>query len=70
MSKVFIRIKDKETGQESKEISIEKLIFDQQDIEFQFGKWGDDNYGTLPYSDFLFYQEDYEVMVRIGSNRN
>lgn len=69
MRKVFIRIKDKETGQESKEISIEKLIFNQQDIEFQFGKWEDDNYGTLPYSDFLFFQDDYEVIVRIGSNR-
>ena len=64
-SKVFIRLKDKETNQESKEVSIEELIYNQSEIEFQFGEYDDDDFGTLPYKDFLFFQEDYEVIVRI-----
>lgn len=65
MSKVFIRLKDKETNQESKEVSIEDIIFNQKDIEFEFGKYGEEDYGTLPYKDFLFFQDDYAVIVRI-----
>lgn len=64
-SKVFVRLKDKETGQESKEVAIEKIIFDQSDIEFQFGEYGDKNYGTLPYKDFLFFSNEYQVIIRI-----
>lgn len=65
-SKVFIRLKDKETNQESKEITIEDLIYNQNEIEFEFGNYEDDDYGQLPYKDFLFFQDDYEVIVRIG----
>jgi len=64
-SKVFIRLKDKETGKESQEITIEDLIYNQYEIEFEFGNYKDDDYETLPYKDFLFFQEDYEVIVRI-----
>lgn len=62
-SKVFIRIKDKEAGYESSEVTIEDLIFNQHDIYFEFP-----NGGQVPYKDFLFFQEDYEVIVRIGEN--
>lgn len=65
MSKVFIRLKEKETGIESNEISIEELIFNQSDIEFDFWNKTKTDVNTLPYKDFLFYQNDYEVIVRI-----
>ena len=65
MSKVFIRLKEKETGIESDEISIEELIFNQSDIEFDFWNKTKTDVDTLPYKDFLFYQNDYEVIVRI-----
>ena len=61
-SKVFIRIKDKETGYESSEVTIEDLIYNQNEIAFEFIE----DSSALPYKDFLFYQDDYEVIVRIG----
>ena len=60
MSKVFIRLKDKETGIESNEVSIEDLIYNQDEIEFEFP-----HAEFLPYKDFLFYRDAYEVIVRI-----
>lgn len=73
-SKVFIRLKDKGNNCESEEITIEKLIFNQDDIEFRFPNYVEeyedgskDIYeAQLPYKDFLFFQDDYEVIVRIG----
>lgn len=66
MSKVFIRLKDKITGIESNEISIEDLIYSQDEIEFEFPH---EEY--LSYKDFLFFQNDYEVIVRIlGGNKD
>ena len=62
---VSIHLVDKETGQESKGIAIEDLIFNQQEIEFEFGEFGDEDFATLPYKDFLFFQDDYEVVVHI-----
>lgn len=72
---VFIRLKDKETGEESQEISIEELIYNQDEIEFIFDEYDTDCFNgefptQLPYKDFLFFQDDYEVIVRIeGSGR-
>lgn len=57
---VVMYIKDKRTNNKSKPISIEDVIFNQHDVEFEF-----DNGDTLPYNDFLFYQEDYAVTVRV-----
>lgn len=73
-SKVFIRLKDKENNCESEEITIEELIFNQDDIEFRFPNYVEeyedgskDIYeAQLSYKDFLFFQDDYEVIVRIG----
>ena len=64
--KVCIILKDKETGKESEEVTIKELIYNQSEIEFEFGNYEDDDYSSLPYKDFLFFQEDYEVFVRIG----
>ena len=72
-SKVFIRLKDKRNNCESKEVTIEEIIFEQNEIEFIFPNYIDE-YGSepfeasLPYKDFLFFQEDYEVIVRIGDD--
>lgn len=64
MSRVFIRLKEKATGIESDEVSIEDLIYNQYEIEFRFPDEEID-YVTLSYKDFLFFQDDYEVIVRI-----
>ena len=62
---VFVRVKDKDTGRESKEVSIEDIIFNQDRIAFEFGEEGDDDYERLPYDDFLFFSGDYQVIIRI-----
>jgi hypothetical protein len=49
---------DKETGISSNMVSLRDIIFNQHDIEFEFSDGS-----TLPYKDFLFYQEDYIVFV-------
>ena len=53
-------ITDLETGQDSKEIDVEDLVFKDW-IEFEFGNYGDENYGALPYKDFKFFINDYAV---------
>ena len=58
---VTIKIQDRENGAISNEVPIEKVIFEQRDIEFKFPDGG-----TLPYDDFLFYQSEYEVIVKVG----
>lgn len=57
---VVMYIIDRETRDTSKPVPIEDVIYDQHDIEFEF-----DDGGSLPYSDFLFCQEDYEVVVKV-----
>lgn len=61
---VVIKLKDKQTNQISNEIAIENLIYEQDDIEFYFEST-DGTYNALPYKDFIFYQDDYEVIVKI-----
>lgn len=53
-------ITDLETGQQSKEIDVSDLVFNDW-IEFEFGNYDDEDYGTLPYKDFKFFINDYEV---------
>lgn len=68
MRKVYIRLKDKQTGDESQIITLEELVYNQDGIEFVF----QDEFGiinTLPYKDFLFYQNDYELVVVVGSDK-
>lgn len=57
---VKMYITDLETEQKSKEIDVSDLIFNDY-IEFEFGNYGDEDYGTLPYKDFKFFINDYSV---------
>lgn len=68
---VTIRLKDKKTGKESFTVDLEELIYNQNEIDFVFGEIGDEFFRTLPYKDFLFFKDDYDVIVHInngGSN--
>lgn len=68
---VTIRLKDKKNGEESFTVDLEELIYNQNEIEFVFGEIGDEFFQTLPYKDFLFFKDDYDVIVHInngGSN--
>ena len=53
---------------------IEDIIFNQCDIEFEFDKYtdGGEEYenGSLPYKDFLFFKNEYEVIIRIVGDSN
>ena len=53
-------ITDLETERKSKEINVSDLIFNDY-IEFEFGDYEDEDYGTLPYKDFKFFINDYSV---------
>ncbi len=61
---VTIRLKDKKTGIESEEIDIEEVIFNQSEIEFIFPYDKGLDVSQLPYKDFLFFQDDYEVIIK------
>lgn len=63
---ITIRLKSKETGQESNPVDIEDVIFNQDEIEFEFGDYiEDDDYRTLPYNDFLFFRDEYDVIIKV-----
>lgn len=53
-------ITDLETNKNSKEIDVSDLVFKDW-IEFEFGDYEDEDYGTLPYKDFKFFINDYSV---------
>ena len=53
-------ITDLETNKSSKEINVSDLVFNDW-IEFEFGDYEDEDYGTLPYKDFKFFINDYSV---------
>ena len=53
-------ITDLETNKDSKEINVSDLVFNDY-IEFEFGNYEDEDYGTLPYKDFKFFINDYSV---------
>lgn len=70
---VTIKLKDKRNGCVSEPVSMEELIFEQNDIEFIFpgytDEYTDEPYeASLPYKDFLFFQDDYQVIVHISTN--
>lgn len=58
--KVFVRIRDKETNQESKEIPLEDLLYKPNEVEFEF-----DDLTTFPNKDMSFYEDDYEYVIRV-----
>lgn len=67
---ITIRLKDKYTGIESKPVDIKEVIFNQNYIEFEFGEPDDEDYGALPYKDFLFFRDDYEVIINARERGN
>lgn len=58
---VVIKIKELERNITSLPVSIEDIIFNQHDIEFVFP----DTNETLPYSDFLYLNDEYTVIVTV-----
>ena len=68
--KVGVRLKDKRNDCESLEIDIEEFIFNPYDIEFRFpgytDEYSDEPFeATCPYKDFLFFRDDYDVIIKI-----
>ena len=56
--KVYIKIRDKETGMVSERVDIEDIIYNR-DVEFKFKE----DETELPYNDFLFFRDDYELII-------
>lgn len=54
---IYIQLRDKETGQLSNKVKLEDIIYNQNETEFEFN-----NNETLPYKDFLFFRNDYEII--------
>lgn len=69
---ITVRLKEKESGFESHEIPLEDIIFNQNEIEFEFDKYTDGGEvwedGSLPYKDFLFFRDEYDVIVHVGES--
>lgn len=63
MMKWYMSILDKETGDLSKRVQIEDVIYNQNEIEFEFGEFGEEDYATLPYGDFLFFKDKYQLVL-------
>ena len=61
MHRVYLKIKDKETGMVSEPVPIEDIIFNREEVEFDFKE----DETSIPYDDFLFFQNDYEGIVVI-----
>lgn len=64
MNKVEIRVKDKETGEVSLPATLYELVYRQNEVEFIFGDYD----SVLPFKDFLFFQDEYEVIVDIKND--
>lgn len=65
MIKIFIQIRDKEKSKISNAISLQDIVYKQNEIEFEFGEYGAEEYETLSYKDFLFYKDNYDLLVQI-----
>lgn len=67
----YIRLIEKETGRKSNKVKLDDLIYNQNEIEFEFGEYADEDYETLPYKDFLFFRNDYDVekILEIGAKQ-
>lgn len=59
---IFIQLRDKETGQLSNKIKLKDIIYNQNEIEFEFGEYGEEDYETLSYKDFLFCRDEFEII--------
>ena len=63
MSKIEVKIKDKETGYISKPVDIEEFILDPYGIDFVFKE--DEGKSILPYKDFQYNISDFQVIVTV-----
>lgn len=63
MNNYYISLFDKETRMKSERVPLKDIIYNQNEIEFEFGEFGTEEYATLPYKDFLFFNQDYDVIV-------
>lgn len=52
-----------ENGRLSKGVAIEDVIYNQSEIEFNFGNFDDEDYETITYNDFLYFQDNFEVII-------
>lgn len=68
----YIVLIEKETGRKSNKVKLDDVIYNQNEIEFEFGEYGEEDYETLPYKDFLFFRDDYDVekILEIGAKTN
>lgn len=68
---ITIKLKDKKNGCISNEVSLDDLIYRQHDIEFRFPDYKEEGIepyeASLPYSDFLFFCDEYEVIVKVST---
>ena len=64
MSKVEVTIKDKETGYISEPVDIREFIINPYDIVFVFKE--DEGKSILPYKDFQYNIEDFNVYVTVN----
>lgn len=65
MIKIFIQIRDKEKSKIFNAISLQDIVYKQNEIEFEFAEYGTEEYETLSYKDFLFYKDNYDLLVQI-----
>ena len=61
MENYYISLFDKENKRLSNRVPLKDIIYNQSEVVFEFES---DEIGTetLPYDDFLFYSEDYQVV--------
>lgn len=59
---IFIQLRNKDNGKKSNRIKLEDIIFNSDEIEFEFGENDNENYETLPFKDFLFFKDDFELI--------
>lgn len=57
---VVIYLINHENGAKSQEVPIEEVIYNQHDIEFNF-----DDDTSMPYSDYLFYCDEFDTVVKV-----
>ena len=67
---VYVYLIDKRNNAKSEYVDLEEILFHQDEVEFEWfnceDEFGDiQEHMTLPYDDFLFFQDDYEVHVRV-----
>ncbi len=62
MENYYISLFDKETRKLSERVPLKNVIYDRNEIEFVFPS-DELDYETLPYNDFLFFRQNYEVII-------